>query len=107
MLHMKKNVLPELLLNAHISCFCKSCACNGLPCVECAGSERFFGLLGPAMHNGVRVLFTNDGYEYQSYCNMMNFLLCRRIVVKLVKCTYDLSHLERTRFTPSSAFSVI
>lgn len=96
-MHMSHNVFPELLSNKHL-CFCMSCACNGLPCFNCA-IDRFCGILGPGLHNGCRVIFTGHDYENDKWVNIITYLKYHQVCVKLFRNIDDMEDV--TRFTPS------
>lgn len=84
-MNMTYNVFPEILSNTN-ECFCKTCACNGLPCVHCA-THRFCGVLGPGMHDGKRVMFVEDieDDEFESFVNMMSYLENHHVWVHIVR----------------------
>ena len=91
-------MLVELLSDTRV-CFCMTCACNGLPCVYCAG-ERFFGALGPGMHDGMRVMFTDVDEGEECFQNMMTYLDNHQVWVKMVR-NIDILH-DTSRYIPSS-----
>jgi hypothetical protein len=105
-MHMIHNVLPEFMLYVENPFKCNNCATNGLPCVYCADS-RYCGTLGPPYVHGVRTFMIGIINGSFSFCNMINYIICRRLAIKEVHYVCDLQQRERHRFTPYSRYSVV
>ena len=105
-MQMTHNVLPQFMLHLKESNSCHYCAIHGMPCLNCYGNKHY-GALGPPFIDGVRTFIMGCLHGISTQCNMINYMLSRRVAIKIVHDVYALEHRERHRYTPHhSVYSI-